>query len=234
MIAAVAFLASLLAAAAPAPALSDCVFQPAATGWTGGCGAIARETPRMRLARAAAITSGRYRDDAAPSEVWSGEMSLERFPDQPLELELYAGGFGVLRTELGWYPVTNFEASPSALRFRIDTHHEVEPSGLDRRVVERADALLASDAVWNRADNRRCPSTATAWSIYCAMERAEIDVTGGFHHRRPAMEVVRKLIEDRTAGRNYRHRLMGYNNDPRTRLSDVHEVFAEALARMPR
>ena len=161
-------------------------------------------------------------------------MTVRGRSDEPIELEVYTAREGVLRTEFGWFPVSDFAATATELRFRIDAHHEAPPSGLDRRIVERADALLASTSVWNRADDRHCPRAATAWSIYCAMERAEIDVTGGFHHRRPAMEVVRTIIEERTAGRPYHHRLMDYNNDPSTRLSDVHSAFAEALARMPR
>jgi hypothetical protein len=57
-------------------------------------------------------------------------------------------------------------------------------------------------------------------------------VTGGFHHRRPALELVRQIVDERSEGRNYHHRLMDYNNDPSTRLEDVQSLFAEALARM--
>jgi hypothetical protein len=63
---------------------------------------------------------------------------------------------------------------------------------------------------------------------------------GESHHRcdwrlsssASAMEVVRGIIEERTATRNYRHRLMDYNNDPTTHLRDVQSVFKEALERM--
>jgi hypothetical protein len=44
------------------------------------------------------------------------------------------------------------------------------------------------------------------------------------------MEVVREIIDVRSAGRNYHHRLMDYNNDPTTRLEDVQGLFSEALA----
>jgi hypothetical protein len=44
--------------------------------------------------------------------------------------------------------------------------------------------------------------------------------------------VVREIVDQRSAGRKYDHRLMGYNNDPSTRLEDVQSLFAEALARM--
>jgi hypothetical protein len=44
-----------------------------------------------------------------------------------------------------------------------------------------------TEAAWNRSDNRECPTSATKWSIYCALEKATLDVTGGPHHRRPAL-----------------------------------------------
>jgi hypothetical protein len=64
------------------------------------------------------------------------------------------------------------------------------------------------------------------------VEKAEIEVTGGFHHRRPAGELVREIVDERAKNRNYSHRMMDYNNDPTTTLADVRSLFAEALARI--
>jgi hypothetical protein len=64
------------------------------------------------------------------------------------------------------------------------------------------------------------------------MEKATIDVTGAFHHRRPALQVVRAIVDERTVNRPYQHRLMDYNNDPTTRLEDVRSLFAEAIRRI--
>jgi hypothetical protein len=64
------------------------------------------------------------------------------------------------------------------------------------------------------------------------MEKATIEVSGAFHHRRPALQVVREIVDERTAGRPYEHRLMDYNNDPATRLEDVQSLYAEALKRI--
>jgi hypothetical protein len=86
--------------------------------------------------------------------------------------------------------------------------------------------------VWNRADDRTCPAAATTWSIYCAVERAMIEVTGGFNHRRPAGQLVRQIVDERSANRNYSDRMMDYNNDPRTVMADVQSVFGEAIARI--
>jgi hypothetical protein len=151
-----------------------------------------------------------------------------------VEIEIYVGGKGVIRTYNGWYYVTDYVASGDDVRFRVDTTRQVALNALDREIVQRADAILSSNAVWNRADNRKCPATATTWSIYCAMERATREVTGGFHHRRPALELVRVMVEERTKDRNYNHRLMDYNNDSTTHLVDVHSLFAAALEKIPR
>ena len=54
--------------------------------------------------------------------------------------------------------------------------------------------------------------------------------SGGFHHRRPALQIVRRLVDARSVGRDYRHRLRDYNNDPRTSLADIQALFDEAIA----
>ena len=137
-----------------------------------------------------------------------------------------------MRTYTGWFAVSGFTVGGSVLRFQVDTVQQILASALDRQILERAATIITADSVWNRADNRKCPASATKWSIYCAVERAEVEVTGGFHHRRPAMELVRTIVDERTATKPYQHRLMDYNNDRTTRLDDVRSLFREAIARI--
>jgi len=185
----------------------------------------------MKLKPAKTIASGQWRSDIVPRSVWAGTMTDQGFDDADLELELY-GTQGILRTAYGWYAVRSFSAGPSSMRFELDTSRQIAPSPLDIEIIRRADALLSSPAVWNRADNRRCPANATVWSIYCAMDRAAFDAACGTHHRRPAMEAVRVIIDERAASRHYEHRLMNYNNDSTTTLADVHSLFHTALTRL--
>ena len=234
--------ASAAAAAAPAPAPASaptpasapslCELHALAGHWVGSCGRILDETPALTLAPATAITSGIWRRDAKPNAVWAGTMTVEEAPNAPLELEVYAGGSGVLRTVFGWFAVSGLTQTSQTLRFQFDPSREVPPSALDREILEHAAAILSSESAWNRADNRKCLPAATSWSLYCAMERATIEVTGAFHHRRPALELVRQIVDERSAGRPYNHRLMDYNNDPTTRLADVRGIIADALSRL--
>jgi hypothetical protein len=270
----------------------DCRMANANGRSEGSCGPLFDESTVFSIAHAKAIATGKWRADAAPTEVWAGRMvnaegpvlqqarkmvdsiapgkyrnarlvefnndstvtfdnlqsffhTLQRRVTQvtpadltsmadDVEIEVYAGGAGVIRTYNGWYAVSGFAANDTTVRFQMDTSSQIAPNVLDREIVKRADAILSSDAVWNRADNRKCDAAATTWSIYCALEAATREVTGGFHHRRPALETVRVIVEERTKDRNYNHRLMDYNNDKSTRLSDVRTLFAEALAKMNR
>ncbi len=149
-----------------------------------------------------------------------------------VEIELYADGTGAIRTYTGWYAVTASSETETTLRFTVDTVKEVAPNSVDREILERASKIITSDSVWNRADNRKCPADAKTWSIYCAEEKAMIEVTGGFNHRRPASELVRVIVDERSKAKDYSHRLMDYNNDKSTRLADVKSLFAEAIARI--
>jgi hypothetical protein len=276
----------------PSPARSDCSFHAAEggqEGQEGSCGPLFDEVPVFTVSHVSAITTGIWRTDLHPSEVWAGRMSDAESPvmdeaeqvvdlvagkkydarlidynNAPtttfedvraffrmledrlvahgtsdladtyddVEIEIYTGGTGVIRTYNGWFPVSGFTGQDSRVRFQIDTAEEVPANALDREILQHAAAIITSDAVWNRSDNRKCPATASTWSIYCAEERASVDVTGGFHHRRPALELVRQIVDERSQGKSYTHRLMDYNNDPSTHLEDVRRLFAEAISRI--
>ncbi len=268
---------------------TDCTMDVSQVSSGGSCGLLWDELPIFTLAPAKAITSGRWRGDESPGEVWAGKMadaenpvdyesrhgvelvSHRKSPDQlidfnndpgttfdsvrayfraledrvlqagatdldratdDVEIEIYGGGTGVIRTYNGWFPVAGFSVRGAVMHFRIDTLNQIAPNALDRQILQRASSVITSEAVWNRADNRKCPAAATTWSIYCAVEKAELELTGGFHHRRPAGELVREIVDERAKDRNYNHRMMDYNNDPATHLEDVRTLFAEAIARI--
>jgi hypothetical protein len=109
-----------------------------------------------------------------------------------------------------------------------DSPHADPPvSQDDIRIVRRASELLNSAAKWNRADNRQCPSEAKTYSLYCALEQATKEISKKFEHRGAAMQQARFVIdEDLAKGNHYEHRLMDYNNDPKTKFADVQRFFA--------
>ena len=97
----------------------------------------------------------------------------------------------------------------------------------DIRIVRRAREILNSPAKWNRSDNRECPATQRTYSLYCALEKATEDVSKKFAHRGAAMQQARFVIDEALAkGNHYKHRLMDYNNDPKTTFEDVQRLFS--------
>lgn len=104
----------------------------------------------------------------------------------------------------------------------------------DVAILVRADALLGSAAVWNRADDRDCRDDEATGkrSLFCALEKACIDILGSYDHRRVALQEVRFAVEDATRGRAFEHRLRDFNNLPKTRLEDVKRVLAVAKDRV--
>jgi hypothetical protein len=96
----------------------------------------------------------------------------------------------------------------------------------DIRIVQRAREILNSPLKWNRSDNRKCPAKTNTFSLYCALEMATNEVSANFEHRGAAMQEARFVIdEDLAKGNHYEHRLMNYNNDPKTTFADVQRFF---------
>jgi hypothetical protein len=104
----------------------------------------------------------------------------------------------------------------------------------DLRILTRVNEILRDESVWNRQDDRQCDddNARGRWSLFCALERACIEVLGHYDHRRAALQEVRFAVEDATAGRQFEHRLMDFNNLPETQFADVKRVLQVATERV--
>lgn len=126
-------------------------------------------------------------------------------------------------------------ALASAQDSKFTSPPDVKPpvSEGDIRIVRRAREILNSPAKWNRSDNRECPAAQRTYSLYCALEKATEEVSKKFEHRGAAMQEARFAIDEVLAkGNHYHHRLMDYNNDPKTTFADVQKFFAVVEARI--
>jgi hypothetical protein len=104
----------------------------------------------------------------------------------------------------------------------------------DLRILLRAGELLRDESVWNRKDDRECDDDESTGrrSLFCALQKACIDVLGAYDHRRVALQEVRFAVEDATGGRDFEHRLRDFNNLPTTQLADVKRVLRVAADRV--
>ena len=106
-------------------------------------------------------------------------------------------------------------------------------TGVDLQIAKRARKILDSPSHWNRQDTRECRKGAKSFRLYCALEKATEEVSGNFEHRGAAMQEARFVIEDISPkGKDYDHRLMGYNNDPGTKFADIQNVLRLLEARI--
>jgi hypothetical protein len=109
----------------------------------------------------------------------------------------------------------------------------IEVSQVDLKILRKADALLKDEAVWRKDAVRVCTESATL-NLYCALERASIEVTGTYEHRRPALQEVRFVIDDKYKHRWSVHRLADFNAHPDTTFKDIKLVIAVAIENVSR
>lgn len=105
------------------------------------------------------------------------------------------------------------------------------PTQQDVRIIETAQGLLSDASKWTRNDEQQCNLDATAWTLFCALQKASYEVLGQFDLRRPALEEVRMVVEQK-AGRQLDKRLIDYNNLPTTTFQDIQQALATSLQKI--
>ena len=144
---------------------------------------------------------------------------------------------GVLVTVFAWLPCEAAAAPILVQNTAVPSSDELERrdqpvTDEDLRILQRADKILASPAVWNRHDTRICKPADKTWSLFCALEKASLDVLGEYRHREVALQEVRFAVEDVTKGIEFEHRLMDYNNLASTKFEDIKHVLKVATDRV--
>jgi len=86
--------------------------------------------------------------------------------------------------------------------------------------------LLSNEEKWNREDDRLC-FYKEKWSLFCALAKASIEITGKYKHRRVAMQEIRFTINDNFPERWREHQLMEFNNHPATTFRDIRQVLED-------
>ena len=128
-------------------------------------------------------------------------------------------------------------------RFAIESRDQPATAD-DLRILRRADALLGDASVWNRHDDRACDDDEASGtrSLFCALQKADLEILGEYQHRNVALQEVRFAIQDATRDQQMAiralrrfslpHRLMDFNNLPETRFEDVKQVLRVASERV--
>jgi len=102
-------------------------------------------------------------------------------------------------------------------------------SHIDLNVLVKARALLADQSHWERYSQRSC-EPASFRSLFCALQIAQMEITGTYDHRLPAMQEVRFVIDDLFPERWTAHRLADFNSHPQTTFEDILLVLDTAIS----
>ena len=118
--------------------------------------------------------------------------------------------------------------------FKPDYMHRDRPvTEQDAQILERALQLMQEQGELMKQDDRFC-FCGEKWSLFCAMAKASVDITGQYSHRRVAMQELRFTIDDHFNQRWRYHRLEDFNNHQETTFGDVIWVLNETHARLLR
>ena len=101
----------------------------------------------------------------------------------------------------------------------------------DLKIIQRADSILSDTSKWSKQDDRECDDDIAngIYSLFCALYKASVDITGEYIHRRSAIQIVRFTLEKYENSRVKNHRLMDWNNHPDTKFEEVKKVLKESI-----
>ena len=139
---------------------------------------------------------------------------------------------GIAKTPFGWFALQSARRENEALILTIPANNQLPPTLDDIRIIQRAEALTSNEEAWNRGDSRTCPPNPQKWSLYCALQQATQEISGGVHYRQPALQMVREVVDEVGGARLGKHRLMDYNNHPDTTLAEIQDVLHTAQKRL--
>ncbi|MEJ2407174.1 MAG: hypothetical protein P8171_23400 [Candidatus Thiodiazotropha sp.] len=106
---------------------------------------------------------------------------------------------------------------------------EIHVSQVDLDILTKANALLSGESRWRKERVSSC-SQSEKLDLYCALEKASVDVMGKYIHRQPALQEVRFSIDDHYRERWKKHRLVEFNSNNYTNFRDVKSVLSQAIA----
>lgn len=150
--------------------------------------------------------------EGAKGKMEGGKFGVMQFGIAPNTLG--TGDTWMLKTTNGWYPMQDVVFKGKKLTYTFPWDFQAPYTAHDLEILKKTDALLSAET-WQKEDDRDCDVDfqENKYSLYCALKKASLDVTGDFNHRSGAMNIVREDIVLLNPLKEYEHRLMDFNNE---------------------
>jgi len=171
---------------------------------------------------------------------WRGAFLL---PTQEINFEIVREQEGtpgeriVLRSSMAWVTVREWrETRPmgiaayggAELVFDLAEYPKAGPD--DIAILEAAIGAFDTLRAWDREDDRNCGNDAAEKTgLFCLLAHAVEARMGRYHHRQPALELMRRVILERWSDRLAGHALMDFNHHSATTLGDLRSALEAAL-----
>jgi hypothetical protein len=206
-------------------------------------GATPRATYRTRLARFWPEDTARVVMTSRPSDPppWRGVLLLGQ-RQVPFEIDRYGSDASdhrlILRNAVSWSAVHDWRelrpasgATPGAAVLVFGLTDFVRASPDDIAILESALAGFGRLREWDRDDDRNCANDRPGQTgLFCLLAAAVEARMGRYHHRQPALELIRVVIIEKWPDRLDSHPLMDFNNHPTTTAGDVVAALEAALS----
>lgn len=200
---------------------------------------------RMRIPDSVRVWMTTGPQDPPP---WRGNISL---PATEVAFEIAEDGSDlspgrfVFRTGLTWLLVKEWrpvepaqpacaacERLSSDVLLVLDLVNPPPATEDDIAILRTALAGLDRITQWHRQEVQNCSSgDQTNTGLFCLLYTAIEARMGRYHHRQPALELVRSVIFERWRDRITSHQLVDFNNHPATTMADLRTVLQVALGR---
>ena len=162
---------------------------------------------------------------------WTGAITLGNNPGL---IDVVSTQYGseyryIFRSTIDWFNVSEFDTLSVPARLVFDRSDLAAPTSTDLAILARARNLLETARQWDKSDDRNCGNDEPGViGLYCALIQATAESEGKYYHRQPALQAVRRVVDELWRERTSAHRLEDFNNSPETTMDEVYAAISKA------
>jgi hypothetical protein len=177
--------------AQPEPTTLTCVLERAGGEFRGSCGVpcsvnalaidIDGPNPKKACESPPRSVQATLRETGG---TWLGTMQ-GKFPEDPTRFEVVmpiAEKPGIAKTPFGWFALQRARRENETLTLTISANNQLPPTQDDIRIIQRAEALLSDEKVWNRRTAGHVLQTRTSGVCFARFSKQ--------HRRSPAVFII--------------------------------------------
>ena len=132
-----------------------------------------------------------------------------------------------MQTSTGFWPWVKMRIENQTLIFLCDIMYTPPISKTDLEIINLCLDYYKDSMCWQPNDDKNCDNDKIGkkWSLLCALQCAYTEKMGYYNYRGAALQQTRYVINEIYFDRHYAHPLIDFNNDPKTKFSDILNIL---------